>query len=214
MNNYEPNLGIYDMRRDTEGLPKSLANLINKNICMKGGGGGTTVTESGMNKEFVPIYKEAMDDALAGYKDRKSRGSSATVADMTAEQQEALTYQTNDARNKISGTSSYDKGKAHMAELRNRLGSQQFNASGRGNLGSARADKAEAAVIRDQSLQMQKERAGDIKEGIQQLGSAGTTRQKYNQSLIDAPYTEQTRLSGLLSGAPQTSAKTSSGGGK
>ena len=45
--NYEPNLGIYDMRRDTEGLPKALANRININICMKGGGGGQTNTGGG-----------------------------------------------------------------------------------------------------------------------------------------------------------------------
>ena len=33
--NYEPNLGLYDMRRDTEGLPKSLANRLNINISSK-----------------------------------------------------------------------------------------------------------------------------------------------------------------------------------
>ena len=32
--NYEPNLGLYDMRRDATGLPRSLANKINSNIYM------------------------------------------------------------------------------------------------------------------------------------------------------------------------------------
>ena len=53
MNEYEPNLGVYDMRRDTTGLPQSLANRINLNICMKGGGGGgTNITYTGIDPEF------------------------------------------------------------------------------------------------------------------------------------------------------------------
>ena len=46
MNDYEPHLGLYDMRKDTTGLPEGLANKINSSICMKGGGGGGTIEKS------------------------------------------------------------------------------------------------------------------------------------------------------------------------
>ena len=214
MNDYEPNLGIYDMRRDTTGLPKSLANQINRNICCGGGGGGTTVTESGMNKEFVPIYREAMQDALSGYKGRKETGVSATVADLAPEQVEALAYQTQAARDQIRGRGAYDMNASNQAALQNTMGGLMGAASSGGALGSARTQKAMASAITNQSMEQQRGRQADITAGIGALGQAGTTRQQFQQQRIDAPYTEQARLSGLLSGAPQSSTQTSSGGGK
>lgn len=72
--NYEPNLGIYDMRRDTEELPKSLANKLNINICMKGGGGSTVTT--GVPEEWKPqvtkglnISLKQLEDQMSGEKD-------------------------------------------------------------------------------------------------------------------------------------------------
>ena len=214
MNDYEPNLGIYDMRRDTTGLPKSLARQINKNICMKGGGGTTQVTESGMNKEFVPIYREAMQDALSGYKGRKETGVSATVADLAPEQVESLAYQTQAARDQIRGRGAYDMDASNQAALQSTMGDMMGSASSSGALGSARTQKAMASAITDQSMQQQKTRQQDMSSGIGALGQAGTTRQTFQQQRIDAPYTEQARLSGLLAGAPQTRTDTQSGGGK
>lgn len=213
--NYEPNLGLYDMRRDTEGLPKSLANKINSTICCGGGGGTTTqVTKSGMNEEFVPIYREAMQDALTGYKGRKETGVSATVADLAPEQVEALAYQTQAARDQIRGRGAYDMNEANRSALKNTMGDMMGTASSGGVLGSARSQKAMASAITDQSMQQQRARQADITAGIGALGQAGTTRQQFQQQRIDAPYTEQARLSGLLAGAPQSSTQTSSGGGK
>lgn len=211
--NYEPNLGLYDMRRDTEGLPKSLANRINTNICMKGGG-GTTVTESGMTKEFIPYYREAMADALAGYKERKGRGAAATVADLSPEQRQALAYQSASAEDAIRGRGAYDTRAAQDRALKNTMGSLMSQASSGGALGSARTQAAMSGALANQSLEQQRQRQADIQQGIQSLGQAGTTKQKFQQQLIDAPYTEQTRLAGLLSGAPQSQTQTSSGGGK
>ena len=54
MNTYKdsnPNLGIYDMRRDVTGLPRSLANSINNHICNGGGGGGGQTTISGIDPD-------------------------------------------------------------------------------------------------------------------------------------------------------------------
>jgi len=213
MNDYEPKLGIYDMRRDTTGLPKSLANLINKNICMKGGS-TTTVSDSGMNKEFVPIYREAMEDALSGYKGRKETGVSATVADLAPEQVEALAYQTQAARDQIRGRGAYDMNASNKSALKNTMGEMMGSASSGQALGSARSQKAMASAITDQSMQQQQARQQDISAGIGALGQAGTTRQQFQQQRIDAPYTEQARLSGLLAGAPQTRTDTKTGGGK
>jgi len=212
--NYEPNLGLYDMRRDTEGLPKSLANKINNTICMKGGGGGTTITESGMAKEFRPIYKEAMEDALAGYKERKAQGVTATVADLSPEQRRALAYQTATAEDAIRGSGAYDTRAAQERALKDTMGQMMGQASTGGALGSARTQAAMSSALANQSLEQQRQRQADIEKGISSLGQAGTTKQKFEQQLIDAPYTEQARLAGLLSGAPTTSTQTSSGGGK
>jgi hypothetical protein len=111
------------MRRDTIGLPKSLANKINKSICCGGGGGTTTqVTKSGMNEEFVPIYREAMQDALSGYKGRKETGVSATVADLAPEQVEALAYQTQAARDQIRGRGAYDMNAANQSAFKKYYG--------------------------------------------------------------------------------------------
>jgi len=212
--NYEPNLGLYDMRRDTEGLPKSLANRINNSICMKGGGGSTTVTESGMNKEFVPIYREAMADALAGYKQRKGQGVTATVADLSPEQRQALAYQSASAEDAVRGRGAYDTRAANERALKNTMGNLMGQASSGGSLGSARTQAAMSSTLANQSSEQQRQRQADIQQGIKSLGQAGTTKQKFQQQLIDAPYTEQTRLAGLLSGAPQSQTQTSSGGGK
>jgi len=211
--NYEPNLGLYDMRRDTEGLPKSLANRINTNICMKGGG-GTTVTESGMTKEFIPYYREAMADALAGYKERRGRGVEATVADLSPEQRQALAYQSASAEDAVRGRGAYDTRAAQERALKSTMGNLMGQASSGGALGSARTQAAMSSALADQSLEQQRQRQADIQQGIKSLGQAGTTKQKFQQQLIDAPYTEQTRLAGLLSGAPQSQTQTSSGGGK
>src|SRR6056300_812427 len=106
--NYEPNLGIYDMRRDTTGLPSSLANRININVCNKGGGGGTTVTKSGIDEEFKPYLERVLRDVTGRYEGEVAGGPDSIVAALTPEQEEALASQKRAAYNKISGTGAYD----------------------------------------------------------------------------------------------------------
>ena len=178
------------------------------------GGGGTTVTESGMTKEFIPYYREAMADALAGYKERRGRGVEATVADLSPEQRQALAYQSASAEDAIRGRGAYDTRAAQDRALKDTMGSLMGQASSGGALGSARTQAAMSGALANQSLEQQRQRQADIQQGIKSLGQAGTTKQKFQQQLIDAPYTEQTRLAGLLSGAPQSQTQTSSGGGK
>jgi hypothetical protein len=210
---YLPKDGEYDMRRDTTGMPKALAKKINNHICFKGGGGGGGTVESGINKEFVPIYKEAMEDALAGYKDRKGKGATATVADMTPEQKAALAQQRDTSNQQIAGTGIYDMKQANENALKKTMGNMMGSASSGNALGSARSQAAMAGALSSQSGEQQRQRQEMVSKGIQGLGQSGTTQQKFNQQLIDAPYTEQTRLAGLLSGAPTTTTTTNSGGG-
>ena len=184
--NYEPNLGLYDMRRDTEGLPKSLANRINTNICMKGGG-GTTVTESGMTKEFIPYYREAMADALAGYKERRGRGVEATVADLSPEQRQALAYQSASAEDAVRGRGAYDTRAAQERALKSTMGNLMGQASSGGALGSARTQAAMSSALANQSLEQQRQRQANIQQGIQSLGKLEQLNKSFNNNLLMLP---------------------------
>jgi hypothetical protein len=214
-----PEDGEYDMRQDTTGMPNALALRINNHICFKGGGGGgqTQTTTSGIDPEFKPYLERALSDVTNRYEADVQTGPDAIVARMTPEQTAALQAQKNVAYQKMSGTGSYDRGAAHMAELRNRLGNQRFDATGKGSnygtLGSARQQASEDATILNKSLEMQKEKSAIMEEGVGDLGKAGTTLQQYQQERLDAPHTSAQRYFGYLSGAPQQSKTETTGGG-
>ena len=125
--NYEPNLGLYDMRRDTTGLPRSLANNINSDICCGGGSGGGTTVSGGLGPTLDPLVADILTGAISDSKARKEAGPYATVADMTPQQKEALAQQTNISKQKIAGTGIYDDTKAQESALQKTLGN--FNGS-------------------------------------------------------------------------------------
>ena len=108
MNEYEPNLGMYDMRRDTTGLPQSLANRINLNICMKGGGGGTNVTYTGIDPEFKPYLERALSDVTARYEGDVAAGPDAIIAGLDPKQEESLQLQEQLGRQAATGTGIYN----------------------------------------------------------------------------------------------------------
>ena len=93
MNDYEPHLGLYDMRRDTTELPEGLANKINSSICMKGGGGGTNITYTGIDPEFKPYLERALADVTARYEGDVAAGPEAVVAGLDPRQEESLALQ-------------------------------------------------------------------------------------------------------------------------
>ena len=230
MNDYEPHLGLYDMRRDTEGLPTPLANKINSNVCMKGGGGGQTqTTYSGIDPEFKPYLEEVLSDVTDRYKSEVAEGPDAIVAALTQEQKDALekqkalsASQEAEAKAMIEGTGAYDTSAARQRDLQNLMGSGAGKASVSGGLGSARFEKAMGGALADRSLQFQEMEQKRRQQGIAGLGDAastlgkvGTAKQKYDQERLDAPHTSAQRYFGYLSGAPQTSkTETSGGGGK
>ena len=227
MNDYEPNLGLYDMRKDTEGLPRSLANRINNNICMKGGG-GTTVTKSGIDDEFKPYLEKVLSDVTNRYEKEVKEGPDAIVAAMTPEQKEALDKQKalagtqeSEAQAMIDGTGAYDTSAARQRDLQNLMGSGAGQASVSGGLGSARFEKAMGGALADRSLQLQEMEQKRRQQGISgmeqaadTLGKVGTAKQKYDQERLDAPHTSAQRYFGYLSGAPQKNETTQPSGGK
>jgi len=229
MNDYEPNLGLYDMRRDVEGLPESLANKINSNICMKGGGGGQTqTTYSGIDPEFKPYLEEVLSDVTDRYKSEVAKGPDAIVAAMTPEQiaalekQKALSgAQESEAKAMMEGTGIYDTEAARQRDLQNLMGTAAGQASVGGGLGGARFEKAMGGALADRSLQLQEMRQKQRQQGISgmetaasTLGKVGTAKQRYEQERLDAPHTSAERYFGYLSGAPQTTKQETSGGGK
>lgn len=212
--NYEPNLGIYDMRRDTTGLPSSLANRINMNVCNKGGGGGGTTVTGGLGPTLDPLVADILTGAIADSKKRKEEGPYATVADMTPQQKEALKQQEDTAKAKIAGTGVYNTRQSNEDALQKTLGGLMGRSSAGGTLGSARTQAAMAGALSNQAGEQSKERQAMIDQGIQGLGQAGTTQQKFNQSLQDARFTEDQRTAGLITGTAPKTSTTSGGGGK
>lgn len=214
MNDYEPNLGLYDMRRDTEGLPSSLANKINNSICMKGGGGGTTVQYTGIDPEFKPYLERALSDVTERYERDVEVGPDAIVAKMTPEQIRSLEQQKKIGEQKLAGTGAFDTAAANERALRKTLGTGMGAAASGGALGSARSQMALNKALAEQAGEQQKERQRIMQEGVGDIGKVGTTLQKYQQERLDAPHTSASRYFGYLSGAPQQSKTEQSGGGK
>jgi len=213
-NDYEPNLGLYDMRRDTTGMPESLANKVNINICMKGGGGGGSTTYTGIDPEFKPYLERALSDVTARYEADVATGPDAVVAKMTPEQIAALENQKALATDKMKGTGIYDTSAANEKALKNIMGTGMGQASSAGSLGSARSQLAMNKALASEASSQQRERAQTAETGVEDLGKVGTTLQKYQQERLDAPHTSAKRYFGYLSGAPQQSKVEKSGGGK
>jgi len=218
MNTYKdsnPNLGIYDMRRDVTGLPRSLANKLNSHICNKGGGGGSTTTVSGIDPEFKPDLTKALGIATDRYSKQVEGGPDSIVAGMTEDQITALGLQRDLGQQAVSGTGIYDTKSAQESSLKNLMGTSMGQAAGAGALGSARSQKAMQSALAGKSLEFAKQRQQDVGQGSNMIGDVGTTLQKYQQQRMDAPDTAASRYFGYLTGnAGKTSTATQTGGGK
>ena len=210
--NYEPNLGVYDMRRDTEGLPKSLAKLINKNICMKGGGGGSTST-TGVPEEWKPQVTKGLNISLKQLEDQMA-GTKDMTAKLNEQQKDSLAFQEAGARDQIAGTGIYDMKKANQGALEDTMGGIMGKSSAGGALGSARSQKAMANALKSQSIQQQRDRQKDVEGGTKSLGDAGSTFQKQSQSELDETSVALNDYFKRLTGAAGTEKTTTGGGGK
>lgn len=183
MNSYEPNLGIYDMRRDTADLPKQLANKINSNICCGGGGGGSTQT-SGVDPEFKPYIVDMLGDLTTDI-NRKLAGEEEIVAGLDPAQQRSLNYAKQTSEDQIKGRGAYDMRRANRDALRDLQKGAELRGASAGGLGSSRLQRATAAGLGDLSMKQQMQRQQSIGQGIDRLGSAGTAYQKQRQNVLD-----------------------------
>ena len=213
MNNYELNLGIYDMKRDTTGLPKSLAIRINSHVCNGSGGGGATTTQKGGYGEVLDplmnrLFTGALDDADAN----KAAGPYATVAKLRDEQEESQQLRLEQGRAQVDGTGIYDMKAANNAELQNAWGVNKRKVSYGGGSGSARELAAEKALMQNISRDQFKERQNTVDKGIKNIGGVGSAYQKFEQQLLDSRKAENQAVASLVSGnAPKT--QTTTGGG-
>lgn len=180
--NYEPNLGIYDMRRDTQGLPKSLANRINNSICMKGGGGQTQT--SGVDPEFRPYIVDMLGDLTTDI-NNKLAGNEEIVAGFDPAQERSLNYAKQTAEDQIKGRGAYDMRRANRDALRDLNKAGDVQGAMAGGMGSSRLQRANAAGLGDLSMKQQMQRQQSIGQGIDRLGTAGTAYQKQRQNVLD-----------------------------
>jgi len=211
--NYEPNLGLYDMRRDTEGLPRSLANRINSNICCGGGGGGSKTTTTGIDPAFKPQLVESLDMSNQQLRDQMS-GKKKITAGMTPQQLRSLAAQENYAQAKIDRTGPYDMGETNKRDLQKIYGRTQAQMSNSQNLSSARAQAMQANAIADQSSKNAKFDMGLIDQGINDMGLVGSAYQKGEQAQLDSTSRALDDYFKRLTGAAGKESTTTGGGGK
>jgi len=182
MNSYEPNLGVYDMRRDTTDLPKQLANRINSNVCCGGGGGGRTQT-SGVDPEFKPYIVDMLGDLTTDI-NRKLAGEEEIVAGFDPAQERSLGYAKQTAEDQIKGRGAYDMRRANRDALMNMKKGSDAATGGMG-MSSGRYGRGVAAGLGDLSMKQQMQRQQSIGQGIDRLGAAGTAYQKQRQNVLD-----------------------------
>jgi hypothetical protein len=211
-NDYLPVDGVYDMRRDTTGVPEHIAQKINSNICFfsGGGGGGTTVT-SGIPEKWQPQVTKFLDQ-LQGITDRKLSGQEEIVAGFDPDSEEALGYQSAAMRDKIAGRGAWDMGESNLRALQNMQGTNVGKASAGGTLGSARSNLAMQKALAGEASNQAKYRTADIESGIDSLGKAGTAYQKQAQNKLDAKGNLIKGGLGAVTGAGGKETTTSGGG--
>ena len=206
-----PNLGLYDMAVDLPAdAPKGLHKAMNSHICNKGGGGQSQTTYSGIDPEFKPYLERVLSDVTGRYESEVAKGPDAIVAKMDPAQTEALAEQERLGREAIAGTGIYDTSREAQRMLQKAQGQQLAGQAGM--LGSARAQRARSAAMADMAYDLAKDRQQVAQAGVGALGEAGSARQQYQQTRLDAPHTSAERYFGYLSGAPQTSRTEQSGG--
>lgn len=189
-----------------------LDKKLNSHICYKGGGGGgQTVTKSGIDEEFKPYLERALSDVTDRYEREVAQGPDAIVAALDPRQTQALGEQERLARDAISGTGIYDVKGETQRQLQNLAGQQM--AANPTALGSARSMRAQQAALADKGYEFAKDRMKIAEGGVGALGEVGSAYQEYAQRRLDAPHTSAERYFGYLSGAPQTTTQTQSGGG-
>ena len=178
-----------------------------------GGGSSTTVATSGLIDDLRPIVTKLIGDRVEAY-DEDIKDPSKIVADLSQQQKDAFTAQTNTANDMMSGQGAFDYGGRLKRDLSNTLGGGMGAASMGGALGSARYMAATNRALGDVSMNYLEKEQGNILKGSEMLGNVGTSMQQQKQKVLDAPHTATSRIFQYLGAGPTQSVQTTKGGGK
>jgi len=214
MNDYEPYLGIYDMRQDTTDMPKELANKLNKNICCGGGSKGSTSTvSSGIDPEFKPDLQKGLGLSTKQLQAQMS-GEKPIIADMTPQQLEALSIQERLAKNEITGRGNYDLTGANQRDLEKLYGNAMGQSAFNKNVGSTRSTLSNAIKIANASSAQQRLLNKERVDAANRLANVGTSYQKGQQAQLDATSRALDDYFNRLTGAAPKQSTTTQTGGK
>jgi hypothetical protein len=188
-----------------EDMPKSLRRKLNSHICYKGGG-GTTVTESGLPKEFRPYVERALAQAegmwnteigeggknVATAYDQLGTAGQRLGAEAAAERSALDQFKTEGAgsaaaRGEYGRQLGQDWNQMIQDDLAKTGASGALGMSSSGTLGSARAGMAQQGALADRAMQ------------LRQAENSARTGAAQGLSGLDAA-TQQRYLSGLEAG--------------
>ena len=171
-----------------------------------GGGGGGATTTSGIAPEFKPQLTRAVDLATANL-EREIGSPNQIVAD-TSQLQPGWQAQQQVSQDALKGIDQA----ALQRQLLNTQGALQTQSQG--NLGSARQQRANAAALADQAVQLQQADLQQRAQGAAGLSNLGQERRGIQQQALDAPHTALQRYFGYLGNVGQQQQSSQSGGGK
>ena len=178
-----------------------------------GGGSSTTVATSGLIDDLRPVVTKLINDRVTAY-DEDIKDPNNIVAELSQQQKDAFTAQTNTANDMMSGQGTFDYGSRLNRDLSNTLGGGMGAASMGGALGSARSQAAIGQAMGDVSMNYLEKEQGNILKGSEMLGNVGTSMQQQKQKVLDAPHTATSRIFQYLGAGPTQSVQTTKGGGK
>ena len=161
-----PNLGIHDMAVWVPDDAPRHVHTMNSHIANKGGGGSTTVTESGLPKEFRPYVEQALKDAQTAYQ----AGALEHVEGLSPEQQDAFNRKLELGQR--GGTLDRIAEDSYGA-----AGAYRDAAAGTGLFG-ADAIGEQTKALEDTIGEAQREQLGSLNTGASRGGTLGSARQE------------------------------------
>lgn len=179
---------------------------------MSSGGGGGATTTSGIAPEFKPHLTKALGQATdltfgdpAQQAELRAKLGRGTIAD-DAESRAAADVQKQVANQALGGINPA----AIQRQMMNTQGALQ--AGSQGQLGNARQQRANAAALADQAVQLQQADLQQKAMGAEGLGAAAAQKRALEQQQLDAPHTALQRYFGYLGNVGQQQTQQQGGG--
>jgi hypothetical protein len=171
----------------------------------KGGGGSTTVTESGIPKEFRPYITEGLKTAESMYKTEMGKGGKDLIdaygqlgatgsklgAEAAAEREGLNQFKTEGAgattaRDEYARQLGQDYNQMIQQDLTKTAAQGQLGMSGAGALGSARAQMAQQGALADRALQLRQAENAQRSAAVGNLAGMDAAQQQRYLSGLEA----------------------------